>query len=296
VRKKKCIDWLLSCFPWRIHLGFIYTTRLLSLYNSSNRLLSLYISTSWLQRLYLTNFIYLNSSLISTWTLTWLGLQSWTLSWLNFFLNMVFKLNQILWSFSWLRLLDLNQLKLLIFILLGLDLNHVLYLETLLGSDSFRSPPSTRIDPFYLTWIQFISLLNWSCINLMFLCTKRSLTQSKEVSLSYTFLSYPASLPEFLPGCLPGFLPEIVIDSLPESLPESYLSVLPESYPRLCPIPYPSRYLEPYPSSYLSCTWVCYPKLYRVLPGHVPDRVNPSLPRRLPDRVKSYTITYPALP
>jgi hypothetical protein len=136
------IDCLLAV-PWRIHLGFIYTTRLLSLYNSSNRLLSLYNSTSWLQRLYLANFIYLNSSLISTWTLTWLGLQSWTLSWLNFFLNSVFKLNQILWSHSWLRLPDLNQLELLIFILLGLDLNWVLYLGILLSSDSFRSPPST---------------------------------------------------------------------------------------------------------------------------------------------------------
>jgi hypothetical protein len=135
MREKRSI--LTNCFlpvPWRIHLGFIYTTGLLSLYSSSIRLLSLYNSTSWLQRLYLANFIYMNSSLISTWAPTWLGLQSWTLSWLNFFLNSVFKLNQIFWSFSWLRLLDLNQLKLLIFILLGLDLNRVLYLGILLGS------------------------------------------------------------------------------------------------------------------------------------------------------------------
>jgi hypothetical protein len=156
MQKKKCIHWL---FPWRIHLGFIYTTRLLSLYNSSNRLLSPYNSTSSLKRLFLANFVYLNSSLISTWTPTWLGLQSWTLSWLNFFPNSVFKLNWILWSFSWLRLLDLNQLKLLIFTQLSLDLNWVLYLRIFLGSDSFRSPPSTRIDPSYLTRIQVYLLV-----------------------------------------------------------------------------------------------------------------------------------------
>jgi hypothetical protein len=152
MREKRSIltDCLLPV-PWRIHLRFIYTTQLLSLYNSSNRLLSLYNSTSWLQSLYLANFVYFNSSLISTWDPTWLGLQSWTLSRLNFFLNLVFKLNWILWSFSWFRLLDLNQLELLIFILLCLDLNWVLYLGILLGSDSFRSPPSTRTDPLYLT-------------------------------------------------------------------------------------------------------------------------------------------------
>jgi hypothetical protein len=157
-KKREVFDWLLAV-PWHIHLGFIYTTQLLSLYNSSNRLLSLYNSTSWLQRLYLANFIYLNSSLISTCTPTWLGLQSWTLSWLNFFLNSVFKLNPILWCFSWLRLLDLNQPELLIFILLGLDLNWVLYLGIFLGSDSFRSPPSTWIDPFI--WLRFNFISCW---------------------------------------------------------------------------------------------------------------------------------------
>jgi hypothetical protein len=42
----------------------------------------------------------------------------------------------------------------LIFILLGLDLNQVLHLGILLGSNSFRFPHSTQIDPFYLTRIQ----------------------------------------------------------------------------------------------------------------------------------------------
>jgi hypothetical protein len=145
---------LFACSPLA-HSPWVYIqTRLLSLYNSSNWLLSLYNSTSWLQRLYLANFIYLNSRLISTCILTWLGLQSWTLSWLDFFLNLVFKLNQILWSFSWLGLVDLNKLELLIFILLSLDLNWDIYLGILFGSDSFRPPPSTRIDPFYLTRIQ----------------------------------------------------------------------------------------------------------------------------------------------
>jgi hypothetical protein len=152
--REKEVYWLIVCF---LSLGAFTLglyTQLLSLYNSSNRLLSLYILTSRLQRLYLVNFIYLNCSLISTWSLTRLGPQSWTLSWLNIFLNSVFQQNRILWSFSWLRLLDLNQLELLIFILLGHDLNQVLFPGILLGSDSFSSPPSTQIDPFYLTQTQ----------------------------------------------------------------------------------------------------------------------------------------------
>jgi hypothetical protein len=47
----------------------------------------------------------------------------------------------------------------LIFILLGLDLNQVLYLGILLGSASFRSPPSTRTNPLYLTQIQLYLLV-----------------------------------------------------------------------------------------------------------------------------------------
>jgi hypothetical protein len=232
---------LIVCWPWRIHLGFIYTTRLLSFYNSSNRLLSLYKSTSWLQRLYLANFIYLNSSLISTRILTWLSLQSWTISWLNFSLNSVFKLNQILWYFYWLRLLDLNQLELLIFILLGLDLNWVIFLGIFLVSDSFRS--LLQLGLTLLSWLRFnfISLLNRSRINLMFPCTKRSLTRSKEVPLPCTFLSCPASLLESLPSRVTPYL-------------ISYTDTYPDSYLRLCLIPYPSRYPEPQLSHYPSRT------------------------------------------
>jgi hypothetical protein len=154
------VYWLIVCF-------FSLGTFTLGLYTQLDSFLfttlqtDFYLFTTLLldYKDYLSNFIYLNSSLISSWTLTWLGLQSWTLYWLNFFLNSVFKLNQILWSFPWLRLLDLNQLKLLIFILLGLDLNRVLYLGILFGSNSFRSPPSTRIDPFYLTQIQLYLLV-----------------------------------------------------------------------------------------------------------------------------------------
>jgi hypothetical protein len=110
--KRSVFDWLFAFCPL-VHSPWVYIHNL----------------TCWFQRLYLANFIHLNSSLISTWTLTWLGLQIWTLSSLNFFLNLVLKLNQNLWSFSWLRLLDLNQLELFIFILLDLDLNRVLYLS-----------------------------------------------------------------------------------------------------------------------------------------------------------------------
>jgi hypothetical protein len=59
--KEKClIDWLLAAL-WRKQLSLIYTTWLLSLYNSLNRLLFLYNSTCGLYGFYLTIFIYLNS-------------------------------------------------------------------------------------------------------------------------------------------------------------------------------------------------------------------------------------------
>jgi hypothetical protein len=240
---------LIDCLPsvpWHIHLGFICTTWPLSLYNSSNWLLSLYNSTSWLQRLYLANFIYLNSGLISTWTLTWLGLQSWTLSWLNFFLNLVFKLNQILWSFSWLRLHDLNQLKLLIFILLGLDLNWVLYLGIFLGSDSFRSYPSTQVDPFYLTRIQLYLLVE-SILYKLDAPVYKKVSYPKERRplvlhifvlpglLTRVFTRLGNFLPDFWPEHLPGFLSKIVPDSLPELVPGTLLESLPESYPSVLP-------------------------------------------------------------
>jgi hypothetical protein len=124
----------------------------------------------------------------------------------------------------------------------------------------------------------FISLLNWSRINLMFPCTKMSLTRSKQVPLPCMFLSCPTSLPESLPGRVTPY-------------PISYPDASPDSYPRLCLIPYPSRYPEPHPSRYPSRTW----SFSRVLTGHVPDRVNPTLPERLPGRVKSYPIVYPTL-
>jgi hypothetical protein len=122
-------------------------------------------------------------------------------------------------------------------------------------------------------------VLNRSRMNLVFPCTKRSLTWSKKVPLPCTFLSCLASIPVSLPGRVTPY---------PISYPDTYL----DSYPRLCLIPYPSRYPEPHPSHYLSHTW----SFSRVLPGHIPDRVNPALPERLPNRVKSYPIVYPALP
>jgi hypothetical protein len=55
--------------------SYLFTTLQTDFYLFTTRLLD--------YREYLANFIYLNSSLISI----------WTLSWLNFFLNSVFKLN-----------------------------------------------------------------------------------------------------------------------------------------------------------------------------------------------------------
>jgi hypothetical protein len=257
---------LIDCLlvgPWRIHLGFIYTTRLLSLYNSSNRLLSLYNLTSWLQGLYLANFIYLNSSLISTWTLTWLGLQSWTLSWLNFSLNSVFKLNRILWSFPWHRLLDLNQLELLIFILLDLDLNWVLHLGIFLGSNSFRSPPSTQSDPSYSTQIQLHLLAESVLYKLDVLMYKKVSYPNQRSFLVLHVFVLPGLLTQVLTrsgNSLPGFLPKIVPDSLPKSLPETLPESLLKSYLSMLPRVSPESYLNtysigstrPYPSTYLT--------------------------------------------
>jgi hypothetical protein len=58
--KREVFDRLLASL-WRIHVGPIYTTRHLSLYNSFNQLLLLYNSNCDLYGLYLTIFIYLNS-------------------------------------------------------------------------------------------------------------------------------------------------------------------------------------------------------------------------------------------
>jgi hypothetical protein len=111
-----------------------------------------------------------------------------------------------------------------------------------------RTPLDFLLQPgltlFIWLGFNFISLLDRSCINLMFPCTKRSLTQSEEVSLSCTFLSCPASLPEFLPSRVTPY-------------PDAYS----DSCPRLCLIPYPSRYPEPNPSRYLSRTRAFSPEL-----------------------------------
>jgi hypothetical protein len=262
----------LFCFCPLAHSPWVYIHNSTPIsYNSSNWLLSLYNSTSWLQRLYLANFISLSSSLITTWAPTWLGLQSWTLSSLNFFLNSVFKLNWILWCFSWLRLLYLNQLKLLIFILLGLDLNQALYRGILLGSDSFRSPPSTQTDPLYLILIQLYLHVESVLYKLdVPLYKKLSYPKQRSLLVSHIFVLPDLltqvftrsgnSLPDFLPGCLPRILPEIMTDSLPESLPrtllesppELYPSVLsgalPESYPNTYPIGLTQPYLSAYPA------------------------------------------------
>jgi hypothetical protein len=245
---------LIVCYPWHIHLGFIYTTRLLSFYNSSNWLLSLYNSTSWLQRLYLDNFIYKNSSLISTRILTWLSLQSWTLSWLNFSLNSVFKLNWILWSFYWPRPLDLNQLKLLIFILLGLDLNWVLYLGILLVSDSFRSRPSTRIDPSYLTWIQLYVLVELVSYKLDVPVYKKVSYRKQRSPLALHVFVLPSLLTWFLTRTLTRtltrdcawFLTRVATQNLTRVATRPVPGAFPESYPDT----YPIGLTRPYPSAY----------------------------------------------
>jgi hypothetical protein len=148
----------------------------------------------------------------------------------------------------WLRLLDLNQLELLIFILLDPYLNRVLYLGIFLVSDSFRSPPSIQIDPSYLTRIQLYLLVESVSYKLdVPMYKKVSYLKQRSSFVLHVFillglltrvLTQPGhSLPDFLPGRLPEFLPEIVSDSIPESLPGTSPESLPEPYLELFPSP-----------------------------------------------------------
>jgi hypothetical protein len=274
------VYWLIVCFFFldAFTLG-LYTQLDFYLFTTLQTDFHLFTTRLLDYKDYLANFIYMNSSLISICTLTWLGIQSWTLSWLNFFLNSVFKLNRIIWSFSWLRLLDLNQLKLLIFILLSLDLHRVLYIGILLGSDSFRSLPSPQIDPFYLIRIQLYLLVESVLYKLVVPVYKKvSYPKQRSLLVLHVFI-----LPDLLTR---------VFTRLVNSLLISYL----DFYPRLCPISYPSRF----PNLYRVATWVIPEHVTRsftrVLPGHVPNRVNPTLPERLPGQVKSYPIAYLSLP
>jgi hypothetical protein len=128
----------------------------------------------------------------------------------------------------------------LIFILLGLDLNRVLYLGILIDSYSFRSPPSTRIDRFYLTQIQLYLLVESVLYKLDVLVYKNvSYPKQRNLLALHVFVMLDLltrvftrsgnSLPDFLPGRLPGFFLEIVSDFLPESLPGTLPKSLPES-------------------------------------------------------------------
>jgi hypothetical protein len=157
----------------------------------------------------------------------------------------------------------------LIFILLSLDLSRVIYLGILLGLDSFRSPPSTRIHPFYLTQIQLYLFVE-------------SVLYKLDV-LVYKKVSYPKqwSLLILLILVLPGLRTQVFTRSgnyLPDFLPGR----LPDFYSRLCPIPYPSHYPKPYPSRYPSRTRLCYPELY-LSPTRTRTRsVNLALPEHDP--------------
>jgi hypothetical protein len=83
---------------------------------------------------------------------------------------------------------------------LGLDLNRVLYLGIFLSLDSFRSPPSTWIDPFYLTQIQFYLLVE-SVLYKFDVPVYKKVSYPKQISLLVLhILSYPTSFPESLLG------------------------------------------------------------------------------------------------
>jgi hypothetical protein len=153
----------------------------------------------------------------------------------------------------------------LIFILPDLDLNRVLYLGIFLGSDSFRSPPSTRIDHFYLTRIQLYLLIK-SVLHKLDVPIYKKVSHPKQRSLlvlhvfillgllTRIFTRSGNSLPNFLSGRLPEFLSEIVPNFLPESIPgtlhESYPNVLPAAFPKSYPDTYPIGLTQSYPITY----------------------------------------------
>jgi hypothetical protein len=142
---------------------------------------------------------------------------------------------------------------------------------------SLAQTPSNLLLQLGLTlfiWLRFnfISLLNRSCINMMFLCTKKSLTRTqRSLPVLHVFV-LPDLLTQVLPGQVtpylisytdthPDFYPRLCPIAYPSRYPAPYPShtraCYPDFYPRLCPIPYPSCYLEPYPSR----TRACYPEL-----------------------------------
>jgi hypothetical protein len=138
----------------------------------------------------------------------------------------------------------------------------------------------------------------------MFLCTKRSLTRSKEVSLSCTFLACTFlsphlsftwssnSLPDFLSGRSTGFLLEIVPDSLPELLPGTLPKSLPESYLSVLPGFLPEIVLDSLPESLLGTLPESLPESYpSVLPGALPESYVDTYSIGL---TQPYLIAYPA--
>jgi hypothetical protein len=159
------------------------------------------------------------------------------------------------------------------FILLGLDLNRVLYLGIFLGSDSFRSPPSAWIDPFYLTRIQ---------LYLFFESVLYKLDVPVYKKVSYLKQRSPLVL---------------------------YVFVFPDPLTQVLPNPYPISYSNAYRIFTQDCarfltrvatrnlTWVatqvvpeCLTRSFSwVLPRHAPDWVNPALPKRLLDLIPGLT-------
>jgi hypothetical protein len=157
----------------------------------------------------------------------------------------------------------------LIFILLGLDLNRVLYLGILLSSDPFRSPPSTQTYPLYLTQIQLYLLVESVLYKLdVPMYKKVSYLKQRSLLVSHVFV-LPGlltqvftlsgnSLPNFLPERLPKFLPNIV--------PNFLTQVATQNLTRVATRVVPERVTQSFT---------------RVLTRHVPNQVNPALPERL---------------
>jgi hypothetical protein len=251
MRKSKVV--LIDClFPLaRTLWPYLYNLTLISL-----KLFKL-TSTSLQLDFLITKTILLT---LSTRTLTWslLGLQLALVFNLGLYLGPIssltrpLKLNQILLSFSLLRLLDLNQLKFLI--LPSLDLNRVLYLRNLLGSDSFRSPSSTQkeVSLFcmfclarspYPSFIWMLTrILIRDCAQRLTRVATQNLTRVATRNITWvTYLSHNRALTRVVPDrvnpALPDRLPGRI--TLPDLFPirllptRSYLATLPNFLTRL---------------------------------------------------------------
>jgi hypothetical protein len=148
----------------------------------------------------------------------------------------------------------------LIFTQLSLDLNQVLYLRIFLGSDSFRSPPSTRIDPSYLTWIQVYLLVESVLYKLdVPIYKKVSYLKQRSLFVLHIFVLLglltrvlTRTLTWILTRDYAWFLTRVATQNLTRDatrvIPKAFRESYQDTYPIGLTRPYPSAYPIAYPA------------------------------------------------